>query len=53
MIQFIRHLFHDDSGATVVEYGLIVALISVVCVVVLGPLAGKLIATFTTITNAL
>jgi len=33
MIALLKKLCHDESGATMVEYGLMLALIAVVCVV--------------------
>ncbi len=32
-MELIRNFFKDESGATMVEYGLMVALIAVVCIV--------------------
>lgn len=38
----LKQLIKDDSGATLVEYGLVVALIAVVCVGVVTTLGTKL-----------
>jgi pilus assembly protein Flp/PilA len=43
----------DESGATAIEYGLIAALIAVVCIGVWGTVGTNLIARFTDIANAL
>lgn len=43
----------DESGATAIEYGLIAALISVVCITVWGTIGTNLLAKFTTVSDAL
>lgn len=43
----------DEKGATAVEYGMIVALIAAVIVVVVGLLGGKINDAFTSINDAL
>ena len=43
----------DEEGQTLVEYGLIVALISIVCIAMLGLLGDELVVVFETIKNAL
>jgi pilus assembly protein Flp/PilA len=43
----------DESGATAIEYGLIVAGISVVIIAVVQGLGSKLNTTFTSVQNAL
>lgn len=40
----------DDKGATMIEYGLMVALIAVIVVVAVGPLGVAIAAMFTAIT---
>ncbi len=42
----LKQLIKDDSGATLVEYGLVVALIAVVCVGVVTTLGTKLMKMF-------
>lgn len=42
MKQLLAQLHHDEEGATMVEYGLIVALIAVVCIVAVTLLGGNL-----------
>ena len=43
----------DQSGATAIEYGLIAALISVVCITVLTTVGSKLNTKFTSVSAAL
>lgn len=43
----------DESGATAIEYGLIAALISVVCITVWQTIGTRLLARFTEVQNAL
>ncbi len=43
----LKQLIKDDSGATLVEYGLVIALIAVVCVGVVAALGKNLKAMFT------
>jgi pilus assembly protein Flp/PilA len=43
------NLVRDDSGATLVEYGLIVSLIAIACIVAITALGGKISALFNTI----
>ncbi|MDI9848134.1 Flp family type IVb pilin [Rhodoblastus sp. 17X3] len=43
----------DQSGATAIEYGLIAALISVVCITVLTSVGTKLNTKFASVSNAL
>ena len=51
MLNFIRKLARDESGATAIEYGLIAALIAVVLIVAFGTLGDNLGNTFNTIAN--
>jgi pilus assembly protein Flp/PilA len=53
MLTNIKRLINDDEGATLVEYGLIVALIAVVCIGLVATLGGKIAAAFTAINTAL
>ncbi len=48
-----KTFLRDESGTTAIEYGLIVALVSIVLVSVLGTVGTKLTTVFTTISNAL
>ena len=47
MSVFVMRFLKDESGATAIEYGLIVALIAVVISTVVTTLGGSLKATFT------
>ena len=49
----IRNLFEREEGASLAEYGLLVALIAVVCIGAVGLLGGGIAATFTEITASL
>ena len=49
----MRNFFKDESGATMVEYGLMVALIAVVCIGVITTIGTKLLAKFTEVDTAL
>lgn len=48
-----RRFMKDESGATMVEYGVMVALIAAVSVAIIGTLGGKVTTAFTTTSNAL
>ncbi len=47
---FTNRVERDDKGATMIEYGLMVALIAVIVVVAVGPLGVAIAAMFTAIT---
>jgi pilus assembly protein Flp/PilA len=49
----MKRFLKDESGATAIEYGLIAALISVVCIAVFTAIGTRLNARFTQISNAL
>lgn len=49
----LQQLWQDQDGQGLVEYGLILGLVSVVCVAALTSLGGKANATLSTITNQL
>ena len=53
MTNLISRFFKDESGATAIEYGLIAALISVVCIGVWGTVGTGLVGKFTTISDKL
>jgi pilus assembly protein Flp/PilA len=53
MLQLLNRFYKDQSGATVIEYGLIAAGISIVIIATVQALAGSLNATLTTVSNAL
>ena len=45
----LRNFFKDECGATMVEYGLMVALIAVVCILAVTTLGTNLNAIFNTV----
>jgi pilus assembly protein Flp/PilA len=49
----IRKFLKDESGVTMIEYGLIAALIGVVCIVVLTQIGGDLNSLFGTVSTEL
>ena len=53
MKNIVARFLKDESGATAIEYGLIVALIAVVIITAVTSLGTKLNSTFTSVQNAL
>jgi len=53
MFGLMKKLWNDDSGATAVEYGIMVALIAVVIIVTVGILGRTLDNTFDGVVDAL
>ena len=53
MTKFVSRFMKDESGATAIEYGLIVALIAVVIITAVQILGGKLNTAFETINTKL
>ncbi len=53
MQSFIKRFIKDESGATAIEYALIAALIAVGLVASLDGVRTALVATFTSVVNAL
>lgn len=49
----IYRLLHDESGATAIEYGLIIGLVSIVAVAAYGSLGDSLVAVYGVITTEL
>ena len=49
----LRNFFHDESGATAIEYGLIAACISVAIIAAVQGVGSKLNSTFSNVSNAL
>ncbi len=49
MLANLQALLSDEEGATLVEYGLIVALIAGVCIAVIVTLGGNINSAFTNI----
>lgn len=46
-------MIRDDEGATMVEYGIMVALIAAVCILVVTTLGTKVQSTFSTVNSSL
>ena len=53
MTKFVSRFLKDESGATAIEYGLIVALIAVVIIAAVTTIGTKLNNNFSTVGNAL
>ncbi len=53
MTKFVSRFMKDESGATAIEYGLIVALIAVVIITAVTTLGTKLNGAFTAINDKL
>ncbi len=53
VISFAKRFLTDETGATAIEYGLIVALIAVVIISAVTSIGTNLKAKFTTVKNAL
>jgi pilus assembly protein Flp/PilA len=53
MFRSARRFFHDESGATAIEYALIASLIAVVIITAVTTVGTKVSNTFTEIGNAL
>ncbi len=53
MTKFVSRFLKDESGATAIEYGLIVALIAVVIITAVQTLGGKLNTAFGEINSKL
>jgi pilus assembly protein Flp/PilA len=52
-VSVIHNIWHDERGATAIEYGLIAALIAVAAVVVWGQVGTNLSSTFGTVAGDL
>lgn len=53
MISKFSSMLRDDEGATMVEYGVIVALIAAVCIGIIVVLGGQVSAAFNTVSSKL
>jgi len=51
MFKSMLAMIRDDEGATMVEYGLIVALIAVVCITAVTLIGSRLASMFTTVAS--
>jgi len=53
MIKTLKSMIRDDEGATMVEYGLMVALVAVVCIVAVRLLGTNLSTLFNTVAGSI
>ena len=53
MTTFLKALARDEQGATMVEYGILVALIAAVSIGIIGTLGGQVKTAFTTVSGAM
>ena len=53
MLSFLKNFVREEEGATMVEYGLMVALIAVVCIAVVTVVGTNLRAMFTDVAGNL
>ncbi len=53
MLSFVKNFVRDEEGATMIEYGLMVALIAVAMIVAIGTLTGGLDTLFTDVGDRL
>jgi pilus assembly protein Flp/PilA len=53
MLQALQHLLHDDDGATMVEYAIMIALIAAVSIVIVGTLGQNVSKTFDSVNQSL
>ena len=53
MKTLIKNFFREEEGATMVEYGILAALISVVAIVAIGGIGGRVGDAFTAINTKL
>ena len=52
MLTYLKNFVREEEGATMVEYGLMVALIAVVCIAVVTTLGVNIQGMFTAVSNA-
>jgi len=52
-MELMKKLINDEEGQGLVEYALIVGLISIACIITMTALGGKIGDVWTSITNAL
>ena len=53
MTKLFQNFAREEDGATMIEYGLIAALVSIASIAVLTAIGPKLVDTFTSVSNAL
>jgi len=51
--RIVRHLASDEEGATMVEYGLMLALIAIICIVAVTAVGTTASGIFSTTANSL
>lgn len=49
----IKTFFNDEEGATMVEYGMMIALIAAVCVAIVSTLGSQIKTAFTNVSSAI
>jgi pilus assembly protein Flp/PilA len=52
MLSFVKNFFREEEGATMVEYGLMLALIAAVCVAVVTTLGTNIQSMFADVSDA-
>lgn len=53
MLKRLMEVFKDEEGATMVEYGIMVALIAAVCIVIIGTIGKRVDNAFDKVDNGL
>jgi len=53
MITTFKNVIRDDDGATMVEYGIMIALIAAICIVVVTTLGQSVSNAFSTVNTSL
>jgi pilus assembly protein Flp/PilA len=53
MLKSIKNVMINEDGATLVEYGLLIALVAAACIAVVTTFSGKIQAVFTKVGNAI
>lgn len=53
MRKHMPEMLRDEDGATMVEYGIMVALIAAVCIVLISTLGTKVSGAFSTVNSAI
>ncbi|HTI87634.1 MAG TPA: Flp family type IVb pilin [Alphaproteobacteria bacterium] len=53
MVRILSSFVRDENGATMIEYGLIAALVSVVAIAALGQVGGNLTSMYTHVADCL
>jgi pilus assembly protein Flp/PilA len=53
MFKMLQALLRDDQGATMVEYGIMVALIAAICIIVIGTLGKNVSNAFSSVNASL